>query len=101
MPKSASGRRLVPIGGTLRDFLAEHRADSRWSGDADGLAFGRTPNEAFEPSTLADRARKAWRESDLPPITLHEARHTYASLMAAVGVPLEDVADYMVIQPSK
>jgi integrase len=35
MPKSASGSRLVPIGGTLRDFLAEHRADSRWSGDAE------------------------------------------------------------------
>jgi hypothetical protein len=94
-PKSASGRRLVPIGGTLRDFLAEHRADSRWSGDAEGLAFGRTPDEAFEPSTLADRARKAWQEADLPSITLHEARHTHASLMAAAGVPLEDVADYM------
>ena len=50
-PKSASGQRLVPIGGTLRDYLAEHRADSRWSTDRDGLAFGRTPDEAFEPST--------------------------------------------------
>jgi integrase len=49
----------------------------------------------FEPSTLADRARKAWLEAELRPITLHEARHTYASLMAAAGVPLEDVADYM------
>ncbi|MDX6621746.1 MAG: hypothetical protein QOK36_4132 [Gaiellales bacterium] len=69
--------------------------NSRWSSDSEGLAFGRTPEEAFEPSTLADRARKAWHEADLPSITLHEARHTYASLMAAAGVPLEDVADYM------
>jgi hypothetical protein len=56
---------------------------------------GRTSDEAFEPSTLADRARKAWLQAGLSPITLHEARHTYASLMAAAGVPLEDVADYM------
>jgi integrase len=94
-PKSSSGRRLVPIGGTLRDFLAEHRAGSRWSDDAGGLAFGRTPTEAFEPSTLSDRAAKAWSAVGLRSITLHEARHTYASLMAAAGVPLEDVADYM------
>jgi integrase len=57
-PKSASGRRLVPIGGTLRDFLAEHRADSPWSDDLEGLAFGRMRDEAFEPAPwLTARAR--------------------------------------------
>ena len=91
-PKSSSGRRRVPIGGR-GDFLVAHRAGSRWSDDTAGLAFARTPTEGFEPSTLSDRAAKAWTAAGLRSITLHEARHTYASLMAAAGVPLEDVTD--------
>ena len=41
------------------------------------------------------RARRAWREAELAPIGLHEARHTYASLMIAAGVNAKSLSTYM------
>jgi len=41
------------------------------------------------------RAHEAWRERGLPPIGLHECRHTYASLMIAAGVNAKALATYM------
>lgn len=37
----------------------------------------------------------AGRSAGLEPIGLHEARHTYVSLMHAAGVPLERIGDYV------
>ena len=41
------------------------------------------------------RAEKAWHAAGLTPITLHEARHTYASLLIAAGVNSKAVSTYM------
>jgi integrase len=35
------------------------------------------------------------------PITLHEARHTFASLMIAAGVNAKALSTYMGIRPSR
>ena len=44
---------------------------------------GRRP---FSYGSVVARARRAWQDAELKPILLHEARHTYASLMIAAGV---------------
>ena len=44
---------------------------------------------------LRGRARKAWSAANVEAITLHEARHTYASLMIAAGVNAKELATYM------
>jgi hypothetical protein len=36
-----------------------------------------------------------WRGAGLEPITLHEARHTFASLLIAAGVNAKAIATYM------
>ncbi len=36
-----------------------------------------------------------WCKAELVPITLHEARHTFASLMIAAGVNAKALATYM------
>jgi integrase len=41
------------------------------------------------------KARTAWTKAELEPIGLHEARHTYVSLMHAANVPLERIDDYV------
>jgi integrase len=88
-PKSDAGRRGVPIPNALRSFLCAPP-------DAGGsLAFGRRPDVPFEPSTIAERARRAWRTADLNSITLHECRHTYASLMIAAGVNAKALQTFM------
>jgi integrase len=81
-PKSRAGRRTVPLPAILRDYLDEHKL--RTGGE--GLVFGRSKTEPFDASVTAGRAATAWKKAGLTPITLHEARHTFASLMIGASV---------------
>jgi integrase len=73
--------------------------------------FGSRHSQPFTPSAVRRRALAAWgranareairakekgREPDLlQPIGLHEARHTYASLMIAAGVNAKALSTFM------
>jgi integrase len=91
--KSDSGRRTVPIPAVLRDVLDEHLLRTGRSGD--DLIFGRSASDPFVPSTVRLRALRAWKEAEVEPITLHECRHTFASLMIAAGVNAKALSTYM------
>jgi integrase len=102
--KSAAGKRRVPILDPLVDALTAHQALTGRSGEA--LVFGRTATDPFNPETVRRNSLAAWgwrevpnpesegpkvihvreRDDALAPITLHEARHTCASLLIAAGV---------------
>jgi integrase len=90
-PKSRAGRRTVPIPVALRDYLVEHK--HRTGGR--GHVFARANGKPFDAVTIGERSKNAWRRADLEPITLHEARHTFASLMIAAGVNAKALATYM------
>jgi len=89
-PKSFAGRRKVPIAAVLRDYLIGHRLDSHG-----GLVFGRPDGTPFATSSVSLRANKAWKAAKLTPITLHECRHTFASLMIAAGVNPKALQTFM------
>jgi len=102
--KSAAGNRRVPILEPLAGELAAHKL--RTEGSSDALVFGRTAAEPFNPETIRRNELVAWGWQEVPneeadgprtilakvrdnaqqPITLHEARHTCASLLIAAGV---------------
>lgn len=98
-PKSRAARRRVPIIPTLLEFLRAHQQRTGRRGS--DLVFGRSASEHFYRSTPRSRALADWRlanrskagelgrpltdEEALQPISLHEARHTAASLMIAAG----------------
>jgi integrase len=103
--KSGKDRR-VPISAVLRDYLDEHLLALDW---ADGFVFGSTATSPFK-LTAATRAQRAWKVENerrieaaqededidlLAPITLHECRHTFASLMIAAGVNAKALSTYM------
>lgn len=92
-PKSRAGSRVVPLPTGLRKHLAEHWL--RAGRSEDGLVFATATGRHFDPSTVARRAVTAWRAAGLQPITLHECRHTYASLMIAAGVNAKALSTYM------
>lgn len=48
--------------------------------------FGEDGKRAASPAASTKRADAAWKAAQLDRITLHEARHTYASLMIAASV---------------
>jgi integrase len=92
-PKSRSGRRVVPISATVRAFLLRRKLSVAWPARA-GL---RPPRRiAVQPPRPGiNRARKAWKRAELPELTPHEARHSYASLMIAAGVNAKALSTYM------
>lgn len=92
-PKSREGRRTVPIPAVLRTTLLEHRLRQGRAGE--GLVFGRTAQRPFSEAALRKRAGKAWAAASLAPISLHECRHTFASLMIAAGVNAKALSRYM------
>jgi integrase len=88
-PKTAKGRRTVPVAGILRRHLEDH-----WLRGGDGvLVFG--DGRAFGPHGVSGPARKAWTAAGLEPITLHECRHTAASFAIAAGVNAKSLSVYM------
>jgi integrase len=91
-PKSRAGTRSVPITAELRGYLAAHKLRL---GRADGLLFGAAADRPFDPGVVAARARLAWKAARLAPIGLHEARHTFASLMIAAGVNAKALSTMM------
>jgi integrase len=89
-PRSTAGRREVPIAAILRDYLIEHRLRG-----AEGLVFGRDIGTPWATGSISQRANKAWKAAKLTPITLHECRHTFASLMIAAGVNPKALQTFM------
>jgi len=67
--------------------------------------FGRSGPSVFTQTHVRKQALKAWaaenarREENqqplLSPITLHELRHSYVSMMHAAGFSLTEIADYV------
>jgi integrase len=89
--KSGKDRR-VPIAVVLRDYLDEHLLGLGWK---EGLVFGSTLADPFGTTGIRKRSIRVWKAAQLTPITLHECRHTFASLMIAAGVNAKALSTYM------
>lgn len=101
-PKSKAGARTVPIATALREHLVAHALRS---GRRDGLVFGRDADRPFNPTSVYGRAATALKKMNakrtedeldqVDTLTLHEARHTFASLMIAAGVNAKALSSFM------
>jgi integrase len=84
--------RRVPIAAVLRDYLDEHLIGLGWE---EGLVFGASAVRPSRLRTTIDQADRAWKAAGLHRITMHECRHTFASLMIAAGVNAKALSTYM------
>lgn len=101
--KSRSGTRSVPIVAKLRGYLLAHSL--RAGRPTSGYVFTGRGSGPFTPTAVARRAATDWKatnvkraKAELPtlkPIGLHEARHTFASLLIAAGVNVKAISSYM------
>ena len=83
-PKSAQGRRKVPIPAALRDHIDAYLVDS----PTEGRIFTGL-RQSYE------RGREAAKDAKVEPATFHECRHGYASLMIAAGVNVKALSTFM------
>ena len=108
--KSEAADRTVPIVAALAPELAAHKLQA----GGGELAFA-VECRPFIPSTIRRRALAAWGWKDMPnadrsgprrvlvkahpdalePIGLHEARHTFASILIAAGVNAKAITEAM------
>ena len=108
-PKSAAGRRRVPVPSVLREILLDWAAKS----GATGLMFpsARDTGRPFDPRAISRRADKAWAAANakeleraeaegreprlLTRVILHEGRHSAASSFIASGLDPVRVAGWL------
>jgi integrase-like protein len=88
--KSEAGtQRRPPITDTLRDILA-----AAW--DRKGRPHtGKVVERSVMSGKIAERVTAAWDTAGLNRITLHECRHTYASLLMAAGYTIKELMEFM------
>ncbi len=101
-PKTDSGARTISLDartvGVLRSWRASQLVEREQWGTAwqdTGLTFTREDGSALHPDTLTTVFERLHRDAELPPIRLHDLRHTAASLALAAGVPLKVVSEQL------
>lgn len=98
-PKTASGIRTIALGKEGVEVLKSHRrrqAEERISlgrGDTRWIFTDDTTGTPLSPTSAAHQFKQLLRAADLPPIRLHDLRHTAATLMLASGSDAVTIRD--------
>ena len=88
--KSDAGEgRRVPVVGPLKKILREE-----WM-RVGRPETGRIVKRSVLSGKWQARADTAWERAGLARVTLHEARHTYASFLMAAGYNLKQIQEYL------
>jgi integrase len=101
-PKTKQGRRTVPLDAHLVSLLCERRriqdADRARGGSAwkeTGYVFTNRFGDRLSPDWVSRRFRKLSAAAGVPPIRVHDSRHTAASIMLASGVHAKVVQEML------
>jgi integrase len=98
-PKTERGTRTVALDPVTTAVLREHRARQleerlvwgpAWSDS--GLIFTRENGTEIHPQRLSQYFRRLATSSGLPPIRLHDVRHSYATALIKAGQPIKIVS---------
>lgn len=102
-PKTDRSRRVVEIDGSTNQLLREHKlrqaelrlmAGPTWVGE--GWVFCEPiDGSQLHPQKITDAFRRAVKRSELPPIKLHDLRHTYATIMLRAGASPKVVSELL------
>jgi integrase len=100
-PKSAQGRRRLPVAAELIAELRAHKTRQ----DADKEVILNWPAEDWvftdyrgrmvSPMTLHEQWKSAVGRAGLPMVRMHDLRHAAATRMLEAGIPLKVVSEYL------
>lgn len=93
-PKTETSRRVIPIGPTLAAVLEAHRkAQMARPGKLDqGLVFCTPAGSPLANDVVSRRFKALCREAGVARLTMHSARHTFATRLIQKGVSLMTVS---------
>ena len=90
-PKTVGSQRRVALPQVLADSLAEHLETARPT----RFVFESQPGVPVDPRRDHEDWKTALKEEGLPPMRLHSARHTAATLLLEAGVSLRTVQEIL------
>jgi integrase len=94
-PKSRRGSRSVPLADRVAAELDCHFQRSAYQGD-DDLVFAHPHTGQFlDHSDLGRRFKKSLRAAGVRKVRFHDLRHTFGTKMAASGVPLRTLQEWL------
>jgi integrase len=94
-PKSRRGSRSVPMSArVLAELDALHQA-SAWQGDDDLVFAEPQTGDVLRRGALMRRYRRALKAAHLEGHRFHDLRHTFGTAMAAAGVPMRTLQEWM------
>ncbi|WP_051969480.1 tyrosine-type recombinase/integrase [Kitasatospora azatica] len=94
-PKTPASRAWISLSPRVMTTLHRQAAiqmAAHPNGRLEGLVFSHGDGSPLRPQWVLDQLRKRTAEVDLPKIGLHDLRHTAASIMIAMGIPLAIVS---------
>ncbi|HKG50765.1 MAG TPA: site-specific integrase, partial [Actinomycetales bacterium] len=101
-PKTDTGARTVSLDDdtlrVLRRCKETQEAEARAWGAAwtdSGLVFTREDGSGLHPASVTDLFQAVSARAGLPPIRLHDLRHTAAGLALQAGVPMKVVSEQL------
>jgi hypothetical protein len=101
-PKTDSGTRVIPLDTETLAVLEARRRAQRVEAEAwgrawqhSGLVFTREDGSQLHPDLVTDTFQRIAAAAGLPPIRLHDLRHTAASLALQAGVPMKVVQEQL------
>ena len=99
-PKTRMGKRSLALDPATLAALREHKArqgqERAEVGPAwmdSGLVFTRPDGSPIHPDLITNWFRRLARKAGLPPIRLHDVRHSYATAALAAGIPAKVVSE--------
>ena len=99
-PKTRRGRRSINLDprtvAALRRHRREQAAERLAAGDLwqdTGLVFCREDGSGFHPDRVSNRFDRLAVAADLPPIRMHDLRHSYATAALAAGIAAKVVSE--------
>jgi integrase len=99
-PKTETSIRLLTLDRTTVTVLRQHRARqlafcAATKSEPSGYVFTDLRGQPLHPEYLYYAFKKLTKQADLPPIRLHDLRHTAASLALEAGADLKVVSDQL------
>jgi integrase len=94
-PKSKRSSRAVPLASRVAAELARLFQDSPRQGDDDLVFAHPVTGKPIDRSKLLKRYKAALRRAGVREVRFHDLRHTFGTRMAAQGVPMRTLQEWM------
>lgn len=94
-PKSRRSSRSVPMADRVAGALDRHFQESAYQGDEDLVFAHPQSGLPLDRSRLLKRFKAAAKRAGIRDIRFHDLRHTFGTRMAAAGVPLRTLQEWL------